>query len=299
MGHINDFAVEILGLIFQSIAYQSPPNRTEPAHRRFPFNTATVCVLWLNILKSRPQYWKSVTFDVAHDPTPLLDTLGLYTGSETEVRVISTSSRRNVHPHQETSRVRNILTHLRPYLSTCRSIVFNLIYQSSLPSCADILTHHLPHLTTLVLQCQEHNLDNVEIKIDWDTISLREHLHRPVFPALEFLTLTGFSFMELSQLGPRWTQDFKAGDFYCVSINHFKFHKCGPAGGTGSRSIHAFLKTIALRARGAYDSFDLDLSDIYLSLTSQQSSPRNIASRSPVLGSTMCRGHFLQRSLHL
>ncbi|KJA16076.1 hypothetical protein HYPSUDRAFT_91505 [Hypholoma sublateritium FD-334 SS-4] len=278
MGHINDFPIEILALIFQSVAIASQvhPNWHEPAHLKFPFNTATVCVLWLNILKSRPQYWKSVIFDVAHDPTPLLDTLGLYTGGEIAVQVISTLSRGDVFrehknpkdgglntKRQEASHVRKIITRLRPYLSTCGLIEFNLAYQSSLPSCADILTHHLPRLRTLILYCYVHDLDDqsLEIKIDWDTISLREPLHHPVFPALANLSLTGFSFMELFQLGPQWVEKFEAKDTdLSIGIHHFAFHKRSLRDSTGSRSVHAFLRTIALR--GTYESFDLVLSDI-------------------------------------
>ncbi len=142
---------------------------------------------------------------------PFLDNLGLYPGDGIQVRVISTVPRvavfeGAVSEHEEASRVRQIMTCLRPYLSVCNAIEFDLAYQSSLPSSADILTHHLPHLSSLVFHCLVNDLNDEEIniKIDWDTISLREHLHHPVFPALEEVILTGVSFMELSQLGPQW-----------------------------------------------------------------------------------------------
>ena len=270
MGNISDFPVEILAHIFQSVEIASQSLRPEagPAQREFPFNTATVCVLWLNILKSRPDYWKTVTFDVAHDPTPLLDTLGLYVGDKITVHVISTASyRRNSENEgliklQERSRVHKIMTRLRAYLSICQSISFNLIYQSSLPSCADILTHSLPQLSSLILQCDAHDFDNpnIDINVNWEMISPRQHFRNPVFPALNFLALTGFSFMELSQLGPRWAREFRANGHYCVSINHFTFHKRRLEDGIGSRSIHSFLRTIALQ--GTYGAFELDLSNI-------------------------------------
>ncbi|KJA20985.1 hypothetical protein HYPSUDRAFT_203375 [Hypholoma sublateritium FD-334 SS-4] len=112
-----------------------------------------------------------------------------------------------------------------------------------------------------VLKCYVHDLDDVDIKIDADAISLREHVNHPVFPALGLLTLTGFSFMELFQLGPQWARNFEAnGADFCICIDHFTFHKRGLGDGAGSRSIHAFLQTIALR--GAYDSFQLILTNM-------------------------------------
>lgn len=278
MGHVNDFPVEIISLIFQQTweLYQTdapaaPDAETKP-RRVFPFNAATVCVFWLNILKSQPQYWKSVTFDTADDPTPLLETIGLYTGGDIVVCVVS-SRKLLTTELQEKSRVQKIFTRLQPFLSVCAVIVFELAFQSSLPSSADILTHHLPRLSVLALRCKVHNCDDdsLEIKIDMNKISRRENYHRPIFPALERLSLTGYSFMELHQLGEKWARNCVSNrpeSLLYISVKHFKCHKGGHRDDNGSRSLNAFLKTIAFGTK--YQLFELVLTDIsidYRSIT--------------------------------
>lgn len=270
MGLLNDFPVEILSLIFQETweLYQPDALQSDKSDPRriFPFNTATVCALWLNILKSQPQYWKCVTFDVADDPTPFLDTLGLYAGGGLglDVRIIS-SRKSSATELQEKSRVEKIYTRLQPCLFICGTIAFDLTFQSSLPSSADILTHCHPLLSSLSLRCTVHNCDDdsLEIKIDTNKISRHEGFLHPVFPALRRLSLTGYSFVELYQLGEEWARisdDSYPESSLHISVNHFKCHKRGHGDANGSRSLDAFLKTIALGTR--YKIFELVLTDI-------------------------------------
>ncbi|KJA20935.1 hypothetical protein HYPSUDRAFT_203329 [Hypholoma sublateritium FD-334 SS-4] len=267
MGHVNDFPVEIISLIFRQTweLYQldAPQGKKNP-HCIFPFNAATVCALWLNVLKSQPQYWKCVTFDVANDPTPFLDTLGLYTGGDIDVRVVS-SRIYSATESQEKCRVQKIFTHLQPYLSICGVIEFDLAFQSSLPSSADILTHRIPRLSSLSLHCKMHNCDDnsLEIKIDKDKVSRQGNFRDSIFPSLKRLSLTGYSFVELYQLGEGWAEIpmmSRPASTLHVSVKHFKCHKRGHWDNSGSRSLNALLKTIAFGSR--YKLCELVLTDI-------------------------------------
>ena len=188
MSLLNDFPFEVLSLIFQKTwelnLLDDPPLKKEP-RRIFPFNAASVCSLWLDVLKSEPQYWKCVTFDVGYDSTPFLDTIGLYTGGGIDVCVVS-SRRSKVTELQEKSRVQKIYTRLQQRLSICSAIEFYLVFQSSLPSSAAILTHHIPCLSSLSLHCQVHNCDDngLDIKIDTNKKSQQKSSHSLSFPAL-------------------------------------------------------------------------------------------------------------------
>ncbi len=267
MIHFSDFPVEVMSLIFQETweLYQldDPPRKKKP-RGIFPFNAAAVCYLWLNVLKSQPRYWKRVTFDVEHDPTPFLDTLGLYAGGDIDVCVVSTSKSR-ITELQEKSRVQKIYTRLQPRLSICSSIEFDLVFQSSLPSSAAILTHHIPCLSSLSLHCQVHNCDDncLDIKIDKNMNSQQDTPHSLSFSALRQLSLTGYSFMELGQLRGEWTKmritDFPQSSLH-LSVNHFKFHKRGQWDKYRSPSPYVFLQIIALGAK--YKKFELVLADI-------------------------------------
>ena len=97
MSDLNDFPFEVMSLIFQETwelyLLDDPLLKKEP-RRIFPFNVAAVCAFWLDVLKAEPRYWKCVTFDVGHDPTPFLDTLGLYTGGDIDVCVVSSRKSR-------------------------------------------------------------------------------------------------------------------------------------------------------------------------------------------------------------
>ncbi len=75
MVHIQELPTEVLDLIFQQMipldagSFRMDPPK--PSRGLFPFNTASVCVRWHNILKSHPRFWQLVAIDVAHNPAPL------------------------------------------------------------------------------------------------------------------------------------------------------------------------------------------------------------------------------------
>ncbi len=267
MSLLNDFPFEVLSLIFQKTwglyLLDDPPLKKEP-RRIFPFNVASVCSLWLDVLKSEPRYWKCVTFDVGYDPTPFLDTIGLYASGGIDVCVVS-SRRSKVTELQEKSVVQKLYTHLKPHLPICSAIEFDLVFQSSLPSAADILTHDIPCLSSLSFRCEVHNCDDnsLDIKINANKKSRKKNPRSLTFPALRRLCLTGYSFMELRQLGEQWAEisitDLPQSSLH-LSVNHFKFHEPGQWDDRTHSSLYVFLQTIELWTE--YKNFELVLQDI-------------------------------------
>ena len=80
---INCLPIEILAMIVTLVGVSKTP-RYSPRNTTFPFNVASTCLFWMDILKSNPTNWKSISIDVM-DPTPFLDTFSMFTGDPIEV----------------------------------------------------------------------------------------------------------------------------------------------------------------------------------------------------------------------
>ncbi|KJA15652.1 hypothetical protein HYPSUDRAFT_48183 [Hypholoma sublateritium FD-334 SS-4] len=236
MAKIGDLPVELLEHIFDDILIStfSPKwHRNVPTPNRalFPFNVASTCILWLSVLKSKSKYWRQVVIDVADDPTAFLDTLSLFKsdGYETARIVIVFSSMKDPDsqasiPHDESidekvkvtenTRASAVFERLEGFVADCGSIVFDLVYQSSLPSSARLCTHRLPLLHHLSLTCAIHDCDGVAADLQRKFYPLR---------SLKSITITGVSFMELCDRGPYRRFPLRQLFSLELSINHFVF----------------------------------------------------------------------------
>lgn len=272
MVHIQKFPTEVLDLIFQQMipsdAGSSRMYLSSPSRGLFPFNTASVCARWHNILKSRPDFWQLVAIDLADDPNPFLDTFTLFhkEGASIEVVIFSSGTEKipesddndgdNERKALENSRACLVYDHLEPALPRCRSISFYLIYQSSLPHSAEIIRHPLPHLTDLSLLCTVHDLDESQVAVEGEPTLPTDD---PTTPHLAKLTLTGYSFMEILQVYRENLWQVAPDTNLRLSITHFKFRKSNFNDPDGTRSFSAFLFGISCLE---YIIDELSLSDL-------------------------------------
>ncbi|KAF8956829.1 hypothetical protein BDZ97DRAFT_2079566 [Flammula alnicola] len=259
MASLRDLPVELLSLVFgfiysssrklprhPELSYlSSDSDEEEPTPRRpqpidpedmiwdrsdedcyaslFPYNVTWVCKMWRDILICVPAYWSRIIFDVADDPSPMLD--AFLWSKALRISVFVFSSVDDAPEDEENCRTNSIISSLRPHIERCTSIVFDVQYASSLPSPTMIFTRKAIRLEELVLACSvddlSYDLDNRRTTEMTTTTTAETN-----FPALHKLSLTGHAFMELQTLGRDWTSRLKAHP-HCLAVyvSHFQFHK--------------------------------------------------------------------------
>lgn len=184
MATITTLPVELLEMIFQ-YAYgefinpfndeKKPPSKDvifpRPGRHLFPYNVASASSQWLAILKSSPRYWKRIIIDLAVDPAPFLDVFSISqsnANSESYLDVVVFSSLKKSRPcggdtgtatDVEYRRGRAGFENLAPHIPRCRSIMFDLVYESSLPSAAVVFAAQTGGLCALSLKCKIKNTD--------------------------------------------------------------------------------------------------------------------------------------------
>ena len=101
----------------------------------FPFNAASVCKLWRDILARMPECWTRVVFDVVSDPGPFLDAFSWSRNLEKiEVAIFNSSEyAEDVDEALKKKRISAIAQALQPHVHRCTSISFDIVYSSSLP----------------------------------------------------------------------------------------------------------------------------------------------------------------------
>ena len=102
---INCLPIEILAMIFTFVGVSKTPYNS-PRNTTFPFNVASTCLFWMEILKSNPENWKSIYIDVVN-PTPFLDAFTVFTGGPIEVFVFS-SVKESAFRHSELHSVEDV-----------------------------------------------------------------------------------------------------------------------------------------------------------------------------------------------
>ncbi|KJA16863.1 hypothetical protein HYPSUDRAFT_1049586 [Hypholoma sublateritium FD-334 SS-4] len=262
---INCLPVEILALIFIYVAESTTSSYSRTSTRAFPFNVASTCPFWMDILKSNPTNWKSVSIDVM-DPSPFLDTLTMFTGGPIEVFVFSSikeaespesdsnNSGEDAQKRHENLQAHIIFRQLEPHIKRCASITFDLIFQSSLPCATSILSRSLHYLEKLILKCLKHDVDDnksmIEIYIDCDELAVEFEI-----PVLKEISLPGYSFMQLSEVNQGLLMNIGGEKRLSLSINQLTLQKHGIGPHNDTRTFAGFMNAID----------DLDCNDLTLS----------------------------------
>ncbi|KJA19602.1 hypothetical protein HYPSUDRAFT_69166 [Hypholoma sublateritium FD-334 SS-4] len=174
---------------------------------KFPFNVANTCKLWRDVVLSLPENWVDIRFDLAHDPASLLDAFAASRNILFSVLVFTTANDRTERGQTlEKERTHSIVQHLLPHMKRCTSVVFNLIFASSLPSPVPFLVCNPPELTELTLDYQVYNLPSYY---------KGTNIHPKPTPSpptkLTKMSMNGSAFMDIIHLGNKWLRALKTG----------------------------------------------------------------------------------------
>ncbi|KAF8959572.1 hypothetical protein BDZ97DRAFT_2061085 [Flammula alnicola] len=285
MSRIRNLPIELMSLIF-NLVYESSRKLVDPEYYEdpelahflqspnppettwasdnlrdpalFPFNVAWVCNLWRDVLSDSPEYWTRICFDVANDPTPLLDA---FTWSkDSKICVLAFSSTNNLTEEgkmRESSRAESIARYLQPHIERCTSIVFDLTFASSLPSPTLFLARDALFLEDLTLEGRVHDLTHV---VDNGKTRITRGIVPVKFPRLKKLSMSGLAFMDILHLGYDWLATVKGGPNLILYISDFRFRsrKCNSA---DSSSTFDFMRLIsALNPRAGIHLKNISLS---------------------------------------
>ncbi|KDR69184.1 hypothetical protein GALMADRAFT_256029 [Galerina marginata CBS 339.88] len=193
----------------------------------FPFNAASVCKLWRDILGQIPECWTRVTFDLAMDPTPFLDTFSWSSDQDKiEVTVFNSAVRPDEVDKEHETRYALIVAHaLQPHIHRCKSITFTTVFSSSLPSPTIFFVQNAPHIEALNLHCHIDDIDIPDLLHVYPASEDELLQLATSFPELRKLSMPGFWFMNtmLRCRNTRWPNQVQFGRFPTVDIFQFKF----------------------------------------------------------------------------
>jgi len=176
---ISRLPVELLSVIFEKYASEVPKPRfggdvhsTSPilvlapkplllsvkTPDQFPYNLASVCILWREVLATVPSYWTDVLIIVGdEDPTPLAEVAALFErsiGLFIEVHLWRKDAIDVDEDPEEYRKVRPVINLMIPHVHRCTAIHFDVVHGSSLPSVSRDLQGISGHLISLNLKCQ-------------------------------------------------------------------------------------------------------------------------------------------------
>ncbi|KAF8971203.1 hypothetical protein BDZ97DRAFT_1346025 [Flammula alnicola] len=192
----------------------------------FPYNIRAVCPLWHNIVVCSPEYWTRIIFDVANDPTTLLDAFSWSTYFPIDVFVFSSASDAiddQAAKARESGRVESIVARLQPHIERCIKIVFDIQFSSSLPSPLVVFTRNAALLTDLRLDCR---IDDLGCDVaDASNIDIVTPAPQFVFRDIKLISLTGLAYLQLQKLGHDWNAELGSLSKPSLYISHFQFQK--------------------------------------------------------------------------
>ena len=218
----------------------------------FPFNAASVCKLWHNILAGIPECWTRVVFDLASDPGPFLNAF-LWSRSLEKIDVAifnSSEYAEEVDEALENERISAIAQALQLHVHRCRSIVIDTIYSSSIPSPNIFFLRDAPNLYTLFLEFRIDNFD-ASTHPSPPTLGEEQPTFATSFPVLCRLSVPAFWLIDMALFAPdaEWLKQLYPS-FMRITIAKFEFPENGPYSLTNLLSCLCLLKepsSISLR----------------------------------------------------
>lgn len=177
----------------------------------FPFALAAVCTTWRDTMSSLPEFWTRLVM-FANKPTsfPSLPDLRSFAGLKQQVEwsnnlpldVFITrlpDKGLDITAEDEGYILRKAIDILKPHVGRCKTINYNVVYSSSLPSIMTDLNHPTPLLSEL-------RLNSVIYSDKTNELTLLSHPSNFYFPRLEYLALDGRNFMDFSTHVPDWVE---------------------------------------------------------------------------------------------
>jgi hypothetical protein len=220
---IGALPIELLLAIFQHL-YQSSRRLTQtgetwrlddPLSSLFPYAPAAVCSMWCLVLSRIPEFWTRVVIRVDSQHTQSQDVRRYFEWSRNlHLDVIITRHRDEFDGDdmREKSKVFKATRELVRHIKRCRSIRFNVMYSSSLPSILhDFHQETAPHLHTLKLNC----------KVDDGGSPHRKLVHWSFYaPGLRHLHLDARNFFDVCVDRNNWLR--RLHDLKSLSVSRYR-----------------------------------------------------------------------------
>ena len=197
----------------------------------FPFNAASVCKLWHNILAGIPECWTRVVFDVASDPGPFLNVFSWSRNLEKiEVAIFNSSEDADyVDELLENKRISAIAQVLQCHVHRCGSISIDTIYSSSLPPPNIFFLRDAPNLYELLLEYRIDNF-NASTHPSHPTLDEEQPTFATSFPLAELCTflIPAFWLIDMVLFTPdaEWLNQLDSSSMD-ITIAKFEFPKNG------------------------------------------------------------------------
>lgn len=210
---IGDLPTELLEIIFKFVYMKSRVPTDEECYRHlpgyspdgpyetmwdthqnllspslFPYALASVCTTWRDVLSTIPVFWTRVVILIDTNPTVLPAIQSYFKWTHNLPLDVAVMRRSGAFDPDENARVLAVIDLLGPHVHRCRSLQFDVIYSSSLPSLRRDFHGVAPELDKLVLKCRVD--DGGSIPSD-----TAEH-GMFACPVLQTLVLDGRNFLE-------------------------------------------------------------------------------------------------------
>lgn len=177
----------------------------------FPFALAAVCTTWRDTMSSLPEFWTRLVM-FANTPTtfPSLSDLRTFAGLKQQLEWSSNlpldvfitrlpDEGLDTTAEDEGYILRKAMDVLKPHVGRCKTINYNVVHSSSLPSIMTDLNHPTPLLSEL-------RLNSVFYSDETNELTVSSHPLNFYFPCLEYLALDGRNFMDFSTNVPDWVE---------------------------------------------------------------------------------------------
>ncbi|KAF5387174.1 hypothetical protein D9615_002156 [Tricholomella constricta] len=177
----------------------------------FPYPLAAVCRQWRDVLEDVPVFWTRVVALIDRRPTDLSrlqKQLQLSKDQPLDVFVLRRPDAYEDSDPREHDRCRSVINALMPHLQRCRSISFDVIDTSSLPSISHDFRGSAPLLTSLTLNARK---DDGKASGDWNSVSMPQSIENPFkCPNLTSIDIDGRNFVYACLDLPSWRDSLQS-----------------------------------------------------------------------------------------
>ncbi|KAH7930619.1 hypothetical protein BV22DRAFT_1191002 [Leucogyrophana mollusca] len=231
--YADGFPWHLGGLGIQETPYRSRWDRADMlSPTLFPFSIASVCRYWQCLMSSVPIFWTRLVIlvDSRHTPLSLVKSY-LEWSKDLPIDVFVTRRRtdQDENDTREKARVDAVMQHLLHHLHRLRSLRFNVMRRSSLPSLIAHFQGAAPKLRRLNLECK---LDDrigtgADTMAEWNFST----------PVLQELSLDGRNFCDVYVSNPGW--------FHQLQLRRFTLSRYKPLSAYEAISLYSVLDALA------------------------------------------------------
>ncbi|KAH7909932.1 hypothetical protein BJ138DRAFT_1154145 [Hygrophoropsis aurantiaca] len=151
---VDTLPTELMLIIFD-LVYDNG-NQRKNSHE-FPYTLAVVCRRWLDLLLSKPRYWKRILIFLSGElrtPLPVIHACTqVFDNSDVYVSVRENHRDKDAHASESDLSIKAVMQAILPHIHRVKSLYLDLDFSSSLPKIGRDLHGHAGNLQTLQLSC--------------------------------------------------------------------------------------------------------------------------------------------------